>query len=142
MSTISTYSRSLFMLGFQKQMVCFFSFHSDRVCISRKILECCLHKLDINILPQRLIQRVPSSRTSVKCQKKIWVLFFKANCRLNQVGSQRKHKLQLVWFYTSEIMYTLRSRPYIIGVSCAEINKLWWKLYQKKKSKHRVLWLY
>ena len=24
--------------------------------------------------------------------KKIWVLFFKANCRLNQVGSQRKHK--------------------------------------------------
>ena len=24
--------------------------------------------------------------------KKIWVLFFKANSRLNQVGSQRKHK--------------------------------------------------
>lgn len=91
MSTISTYSRSLFMLGFQKQMVCFFSFHSDRVCISCKILECCLHELDINILPQKLIQRVPSSRTSVKCQKN-WVLFFKANCRLNQVRSPRKHK--------------------------------------------------
>lgn len=91
MSTISTYSRSLFMLGFQKQMVCFFSFHSDRVCISCKILECCLHKLDINILPQKLIQRVPSSRTSVKCQKN-WVLFFKANSRLNQVRPPRKHK--------------------------------------------------